>query len=109
MKRYILFLDLINDEKLISEYINYHKNIPLAIKNSIFDSGITSMEIFRFNDRLAMEIIAKEDFSFEYKNDLDSNNPQVIAWEKLMSTFQKRIPGTPEHAKWVLAENIFKL
>jgi L-rhamnose mutarotase len=109
MKRYILFLDLVNDEKLISEYINYHKNIPLAIKNSIFDSGITSMEIFRFNDRLAMEIIANADFSFEFKSELDTNNPQVIAWEKLMSTFQKRIPGTPENSKWVLAENIFKL
>jgi len=109
MKRYILFLDLVNDEKLISEYINYHKNIPLAIKNSIFDSGITSMEIFRFNDRLAMEIIANADFSFEFKSELDTNNPKVIAWEKLMSTFQKRIPGTPENSKWVLAENIFKL
>jgi len=109
MKRYILFLDLVNDEKLISEYINYHKNIPLAIKNNIFDSGITSMEIFRFNDRLAMEIIANADFSFEFKSELDTNNPQVIAWEKLMSTFQKRIPGTPENSKWVLAENIFKL
>jgi L-rhamnose mutarotase len=109
MKRYILFLDLVNDEKLISDYINYHKNIPLDIKNSILDSGITSMEIFRFNDRLAMEIIANSDFSFELKSQLDSNNPQVIAWEKLMSTYQKRIPGTPVDTKWVLAENIFKL
>ncbi len=109
MKRYILFLDLVNDEKLISEYINYHKEIPVAIKNSIFESGITSMEIFRFQDRLVMEIIANEDFSFESKNELDLNNSQVIAWEKLMSSYQKIIPGTPENVKWVLAENIFKL
>ena len=109
MKKYILFLDLINDEKLISEYINYHKEIPLAIKNSIFDAGIISMEIYRFQDRLAMRIEANDDFSFEYKNRLDMNNSQVIAWEKLMSTYQKNIPGTPENVKWVLAENIFKL
>ncbi len=109
MKRYILFLDLVDDEKLITEYINYHKEIPVAIKNSIFESGITSMEIFRFQDRLVMEIIANEDFSFENKNELDMNNSQVIAWEKLMSSYQKTIPGTPENVKWVLAENIFKL
>lgn len=109
MKRYILLLDLVNDEKLISEYINYHKDIPAAIKNSIFESGITSMEIFRFQDRLVMEIIADEDFSFERKNKLDVNNSQVVAWEKLMSAYQKSIPGTPENVKWVLAENIFKL
>jgi len=109
MKRYILFLDLVNDEKLISEYINYHKDIPAAIKNSIFESGITSMEIYRFQDRLVMEILANEDFSFEHKNELDMNNSQVVAWEELMSTYQKSIPGTPENVKWVLAENIFKL
>ena len=109
MKKYILFLDLINEEKLILEYINYHKEIPLAIKKSIFDSGIISMEIYRFCDRLAMEIIANEDFSFEHKNYLDTNNSHVIAWEKLMSTYQKNILGAPENVKWVLAENIFKL
>jgi hypothetical protein len=56
-----------------------------------------------------MEIIANDDFSFEYKNQLDSNNPEVVEWEKLMSNFQKSIPGAPKHVKWVLAENIFKL
>ena len=109
MKKYILFLDLVNNEKLIAEYINYHKDIPAAIKNSIFESGITSMEIYRFQDRLAMEIIANEDFSFEHKNEMDLNNSHVVAWEKLMSNYQKSIPGTPENVKWVLAENIFKL
>ena len=74
MKRYILFLDLVNDEKLISEYVDYHKDIPLAIKKSILDAGIISMEIYRFLDRLVMEIKANDDFSFEHKNELDSNN-----------------------------------
>ena len=109
MKKYILFLDLVNDEKLISEYIDYHKDIPLAIKKSIFDSGIISMEIYRFHDRMVMEIKANDDFNFEHKNELDINNSQVISWEKLMSTYQKNIPGSPENVKWVLAENIFKL
>ena len=68
MKKYILFLDLVNDEKMISEYIDYHKDIPLAIKKSIFDSGIISMEIYRFHDRMVMEIKANDDFNFEHKN-----------------------------------------
>ena len=89
--------------------VHYHKDIPLAIKKSILDAGIISMEIYRFLDRLVMEIKANDDFSFEHKNELDSNNSQVIAWEKLMSTYQKNIPGSPENVKWVLAENIFKL
>lgn len=109
MKKFILFLDLVNEEKSISDYKKYHENIPLAIKNSIFESGIISMEIYRFSDRLAMEIVAKDDFSFDVKSKLDINNPEVIAWEELMSTFQKNIPGTPNNYKWALGENIFKL
>ena len=109
MKKYILLLDLVNDEKLISEYVDYHKDIPLAIKNSILDSGIISMEIYRFHDRMVMEIKANDDFSFEHKNELDINNSQVLSWEKIMSTYQKNIPGSPDNVKWVLAENIFKL
>jgi L-rhamnose mutarotase len=73
------------------------------------DAGIISMEIYRFLDRMVMEIMANDDFSFEHKNELDSTNSQVIAWENLMSTYQKNIPGSPENVKWVLAENIFKL
>jgi hypothetical protein len=67
------------------------------------------MEIYRFLDRMVMEIKANDDFSFEHKNKLDSNNSQVLTWEKLMSTYQKNIPGSPDNVKWVLAENIFKL
>jgi L-rhamnose mutarotase len=109
MKKYMLFLDLVNDAILIDEYINYHKNIPLAIKNSIFESGISAMEIYRFNDRMVMEILVEDSFSFNDKNILDKKNHAVIAWEKLMSTYQKKLPDSPENVKWVLAENIFKL
>jgi L-rhamnose mutarotase len=109
MQRFILFLDLQDDPELIREYEKYHESIPVEIEKSILDSGIESMHIFRFENRLCMEMIANETFSFAKKGEMDTLNPAVQAWETLMSKYQKLIPGTPEGAKWVLAKNIFSL
>ena len=109
MQRFILFLDLKEDPQLIKEYEKYHESIPAEIEESIFSSGIESMHIFRFENRLCMEIIANDDFSFAKKGEMDSLNPAVQAWETLMLNYQKTIPGTPVGAKWVLANPIFSL
>ncbi|MHA8052309.1 L-rhamnose mutarotase [Aquirufa sp. Wall-65K1] len=109
MQRFMLLLDLKNESKLIQTYENYHQNIPAEIAESIRASGIESMEIYRFENRLVMEIVAHDHFSFEEKSKLDASNEKVQAWEQLMSQFQEIIPGTPQGEKWVLTKNIFKL
>ena len=109
MQRFILFLDLKDDPELIREYEKYHESIPTEIEDSILSSGIESMHIFRFENRLCMEIISNDEFSFAKKGEMDSLNPAVQAWETLMSNYQKTIPGTPAGAKWVLAQSSFSL
>ena len=109
MQRFILFLDLKDDPELIHTYEKYHESIPEAIKESIISSGIESMKIFRFENRLCMEILANDEFSLAKKGEMDSLNPAVQAWETLMLNYQKTIPGTPAGAKWVLANTIFSL
>jgi L-rhamnose mutarotase len=108
-KRFILFCDLQDHEDMIQAYETYHVKIPEAIETSILEAGILSMEIFRAGNRLVMEIVAKEEFNFELKSKMDQENPEVIAWETLMSTFQKPIPIAQENEKWVLGKQIFKL
>jgi L-rhamnose mutarotase len=109
MQRFILFLDLKDDPELIREYERYHESIPVEIQESILASGIESMKMFRFENRLCMEILANNEFTFAYKNEMDTNNPVIQKWENLMSKYQKTIPGTPEGVKWVLAHSIFSL
>ncbi|MHA8073254.1 L-rhamnose mutarotase [Aquirufa sp. HETE-40SA] len=109
MQRFILLLDLIDDLELIRQYEKYHESIPTEIQESILASGIESMKMFRFENRLCMEILANDDFNFSQKAKMDADNPAVQAWETLMSNYQKTIPGTPQGAKWVLAHPIFNL
>jgi L-rhamnose mutarotase len=107
--KYCLALDLIDDETLIAEYEIRHKEVWPEVRDSIRESGITTMEIYRVFNRLFMIMETDEGFSFERKNALDSANPKVQQWEELMRTYQQAIPGSRPAEKWILMDQIFKL
>lgn len=109
MKTFALALDLYDDPVLIQEYEDYHRAVWPEIRESILGSGIQSMKIYRFGNRLFMVMDVSEDFSFERKGAMDAVNPKVQEWESLMWKYQSAIPGTKEGEKWVLMDKIFEL
>lgn len=109
MQRYCLTLDLKENPDLIREYEEHHKKIWPEVEQSIFDSGILKMDIYRFGNRLFMIMDVTDDFSFEKKGDMDMANPVVQQWEDLMWKYQKPLPGSDPGEKWKLMENIFSL
>jgi len=108
-KMFCLCLDLKNNQQLIAEYERMHKEVWQEVKNSIKESGIITMEIFRWENRLFMILITERDFSFEKKAEKDHNNPKIMEWEDLMWNFQQALPGTKEGEKWQLMSKIFDL
>jgi len=109
MKRYVMALDLINDPQLIKEYEDYHRQVWPEIKRSILDAGVEQMEIYRFENRLFMNMEVGEDFSFEKKAAMDAANEKVQEWEQLMWKYQAAIPGAKPGEKWVMMSKIFEL
>ena len=109
MKRYCLTLDLIDDEKLINEYKQYHLDVWPEIKESIRDAGVDDLQIYLLGNRLFMIMEVNEDFSFERKNQADLANPKVQEWETLMWTYQQALPQAKPGEKWILMDQIFKL
>lgn len=107
MKKYCLALDLKDDPEIIRQYEVYHQNVWPEVLQSISDSGIEKMSIYRTGNRLFMQIEANDSFSFEEKAKMDLANPKVQEWENLMNTFQQRLPWAEPNAKWVLTEEIF--
>lgn len=104
-------LDLHDDPALIAEYERWHT--PEAIWPEIIDSiaaaGVRDMEIYRVDDRLVLTMEVDEDYSAEAKSAADRENPRVQAWEALMSTFQKPLPGSAPGEKWRPMARIFSL
>ena len=111
MKRYCLALDLINDKKLITQYENWHKaeNSWPEITQSIRESGILDMQIYRTGNRLTMIIETIDSFSFEHKGAMDKQNEKVQEWETIMQQFQQPLPWAKKGKKWTLMKNIYSL
>jgi L-rhamnose mutarotase len=55
-----------------------------------------------------MIIEVDSSFSFERKAELDTNNQIVQEWEKLMSNYQQKLPGSKGEGKWQLMKKIFE-
>ena len=109
MKRYCLALDLVNDDKLIAEYEAWHQNVWPEILQSIKESGIEHMDIYRTGNRLFMIMEVNDVFNFESKAAADAANEKVQEWETLMWNYQQALPGSKPGEKWKLMENIFSI
>lgn len=107
--KYYLALDLKNDDELIAEYEQYHQKVWPEIIDSIKDSGIIGLEIYRVGNRLFMIMETDETFSFEKKNEMDNSNSKVQEWENLMWKYQQALPGAQPGEKWMLMKKIFDL
>ena len=107
MKTFLLICDLKDEPEAIEAYDKCHQAVPEPILESIQESGILEMNIFRWKNRLSMTLITKDDFSFEKKEQLDLANPKVQEWESFVGQYQQNLPGTPPHWKWAICENIF--
>lgn len=109
MDRFCLTLDLIDDPALIAEYEAWHQNVWPEIIESIRDSGIVNMQIYRFSNRLFMIMEVNETFSFDKKGAADAGNEKVQEWETLMWKYQQGVPGAKPGEKWVMMDKIFEL
>ena len=109
MKRFCLVLDLKDDADAIAAYEAHHRNVWPEIIESIKQSGIEHMTIYRVSNRLVMLLETTDDFSFERKAALDRTNPKVQEWEELMNNYQQTLPGTKAGEKWQLTNEIFSL
>lgn len=106
--KYCLALDLIDDNALITEYDALHRDVWPEVLESIRNSGIEQMEIYRTGNRLFMIMSVDDQFSFEAKAKSDADNKMVRAWEQLMWNFQKPLPFAEDGEKWVLMKKIFE-
>jgi L-rhamnose mutarotase len=108
-RRYCLALDLKDDPRLIADYQRYHQKIWPEIAQSIRESGIEGMEIYRIGTRMFMIMDVNETFSFEAKQRADDANPKVREWEELMWRFQEPLPQAKPGEKWLLMDKVFDL
>jgi L-rhamnose mutarotase len=109
IRRYCQALDLKDDPGLIAQYEKAHERIWPEVAESIRESGVVAMEIWRIGPRLFMIMDVDESHSFERAAALAERNPKNAEWEEAMWKYQVATPWAPPGGKWVLMERIFDL
>lgn len=109
MNRHCLALDLKDDPELIKAYEDYHQEVWPEIIQSIKESGIIDMQIYRIGNRMFMIMETDDDFTFEKKAKIDAKYPENEKWEELMWKYQQALPIAKEGEKWMLMKKVFQL
>lgn len=108
MRKHCLALDLKDDDALIAKYEEYHNNVWPEVLESLSNSGINHMEIYRVGNRLFMIIEVDDNFSFDKKARMDADNDRVQDWEVLMWNYQQALPFAKPGEKWLPMDKIFE-
>jgi L-rhamnose mutarotase len=109
MQRFCFTLNLRPDLNLIAEYVDLHRYGRPEIHQSIRDTGVLDMQIFLTGNRLFMIMDTDDTFTLEHKAAMDLANPEVLAWEQLMTRFQDVDESGDPTTRWEPLEKIFQL
>lgn len=107
MKRYCQTLTLVDNEKLIAQYVEAHAHVWPEIIEGQHQVGILDMQIYRKGRLLFMIMDVKDDFDFVRDMAKLSTLPRQAEWEAYVAQFQGCDPDVPSSAKWQLIERIF--
>ena len=107
MKRFCQTLQLINDNELISKYVDAHQHVWPEVIEGQREVGILDMQIYRKDCHLFMIMDTVDDFDFERDMARLATLPRQAEWEAYVSQFQGCSPDAPSAQKWQLMERIF--
>lgn len=107
MKRFCQTLQLIDDNDLISKYIDAHKHVWPEVIEGQREVGILDMQIYQKGCHLFMIMDTVDDFDFERDMARLAVLPRQAEWEAYVSQFQGCSPDAPSAQKWQLMDRIF--
>lgn len=101
-KRFVMTLELENNEQLLQEYKEIHKsdNIWPQILTNMNTIGIKDMEIYLYGYQAFLIMDANETFVMEKDGETWANLPRENEWQDYVSKFQKVNPESKALEKW---------
>ena len=110
MKEFALTINLKDDPQLIEQYKEYHRNVWPDVLACIKSIGIAKMNIYLLGRRMIMVMEAPDDFDPATGfAQLDGLSLRYAEWQRLMDTFQERLPEAKAGEHWSMMERVFAL
>ena len=107
MKRYCQYLQLVDNEELISKYVEAHAHVWPEIIEGQRKVGILDMQIYRKGRQLFMIMDTVDDFDFDRDMAKLAILPRQAEWEAYVSQFQGCSAEAKSSEKWQLMQRIF--
>lgn len=110
MQEFALTIDLVDDDQAIAEYVRHHAKVWPEVIRDLRAVGITDMRIWLLGHRMFMLMQARDDF--EPDRDfakLEASSPRYNEWQRLMDTFQSRVPEAQADEHWAAMSKVFDL
>lgn len=107
MKRYCQCLTLVDDEQMISKYVEVHAHVWPEIIEGQREVGILDMQIYRRGRSLFMIMDTVDDFDFGRDMARLATLPRQAEWEAYVSRFQGCSSAARSDEKWQRMERIF--
>ena len=107
MKRYCQCLTLVDDEQMISKYVEAHAHVWPEIIEGQRQVGILDMQIYRHGRSLFMIMDTVDDFDFNRDMAKLATLPRQAEWEAYVSQFQGAKADARSDEKGQLMERIF--
>jgi hypothetical protein len=106
----ILTANLVKDEKLQQEYLNYHatqfEKWP-EVSNGFCNASFQQLLVYKNGRQLMLIISIPKGESLDKLNPKTTeNNPRVDEWNALMKKYQEGIEGTKPGETWVFLEKL---
>jgi L-rhamnose mutarotase len=110
-KRYVQYLEISDDPKLIAEYRKWHSEEYSwkEVRDGIRQVGILEMEIYLLGNHLTMIVDTPADFDWQEAMDCLATLPRQAEWEAFVSAFQGCAANARSDEKWQPMERIFHL
>lgn len=107
MKRYCQSLELPDNQELIEQYCEIHKNVWPEIIAGQRAVGIWDMQIYRDGRKLFMIVDTVDEFEWNRDMQRLSKMPRQSEWEAYVAKFQGCSADARSNEKWHLIERIF--
>ena len=107
MKRYCQTLALVDDEEMITKYVEAHAHVWPEIIEGQRQVGILDMQIYRKERQLFMIMDTIDGFDFERDMAKLATLPRQAEWEAYVAQFQGCAANARSDEKWQLMERIF--
>lgn len=107
-KELVFVVNLVDDEKKVQEYLNYHKKIWPEVEAGFKKAGYKKITLYRFNKSIVMIVTVPENADLNRMGQVaESYSEKCKAWNALMSKYQVGVTGVAPGQKWAQTEEIY--